>query len=168
MAALERGVAPQPAEEFAAWVEPHLPALARLAGRLVDPADRDDVVQEALLRAWQKRTTYDESRGSPRVWLLAILRDRARRHHLRTPPGPTLAREPVIEQHPSDIDLERALAALSPRQRLAVDLYYFVDLDVATTALVMGCAPGTVKATLSQARARLAELLGLTGETADD
>jgi hypothetical protein len=45
-------------------------------------------------------------------------------------------------------------------QRRAVDLYYLVGLDAATTAQVMGCAPGTVKATLSQARRRLREFLG--------
>ena len=52
------------------------------------------------------------------------------------------------------------MAALSRRQRQAVDLHYFVGLDVTTTAEVMGCAPGTVKATLHQARGRLRELLG--------
>ena len=40
---------------FAAWVRPHLPAMARLAARLAAAADRDDVVQEALVRAWTKR-----------------------------------------------------------------------------------------------------------------
>ena len=59
-----------------------------------------------------------------------------------------------------DIDLERALDRLTDRQRSAVDLHYFVGLDVTTVAEVMGCAPGTVKATLHQARARLRELLG--------
>ena len=51
--------------EFAHWVEPHLPAMARYAGRHVAPADRDDVVQEALIRAWQRWSTYDE-RAAPR------------------------------------------------------------------------------------------------------
>jgi DNA-directed RNA polymerase specialized sigma24 family protein len=55
---------------------------------------------------------------------------------------------------------EFAARRLSGRQRIAVDLYYFVDLDVATIAEVMGWAPGTVKATLHQARARLRDLLG--------
>jgi len=59
-----------------------------------------------------------------------------------------------------DIDLERALRRLSPRQREAIDLYYFVGVDIATTAQVMGCAPGTVQATLYQARTALRELLG--------
>ena len=37
---------------FAEWVRPHLPAMARLAARLAVGADRDDIVQEALARAW--------------------------------------------------------------------------------------------------------------------
>lgn len=103
------------AHQFAAWVQPHLPAAARFASRLVPAADRDDVVQEVLVRAWQRWPTYD---------------------------------------------VERAIGRLSRRQRAAVDLYYFVDLDIATVAAVMGCAPGTVKATLHQARKRLHELMG--------
>ncbi len=149
----------QDAREFTAWVEPHLPAMTRLAGRLVPAADRDDVVQEALVRAWRRRSTYDEARGAPLPWLLAIVADRARRHRTRTRPALELAEAPVSIS-PPDIDLERAVAGLSTRQRLAVDLYYFVGLDVATCAQVMGCAEGTVKATLHQARGRLRVLLG--------
>ena len=70
----------------------------------------------------------------------------------------------MVDLSPADLDLERAICSLSSRQKLAVDLYYFVDLDVATIAVVMGCAPGTVKATLSQARQRLHELLGGTDD----
>jgi RNA polymerase sigma-70 factor (ECF subfamily) len=54
-----------------------------------------------------------------------------------------------------DIDLERALRALPPRERLAVALFYFLGLDTTQTAAVMDCAPGTVKATLHHARTRL-------------
>lgn len=151
--------------DFARWVEPHLSVLARYAARQVTADDRDDVVQEALIRAWQRWSTYDGSRGTPVAWLIAIVADRCRRHRTRharsTPTGGLLE---LVEQQeaqaPADVDLERALAALSRRQRQAVDLHYFVGLDVATVAEVMGCAPGTVKATLHQARARLRELLG--------
>ena len=147
--------------DFARWVEPHLTVLTRYAARHVAPADRDDVVQEALIRAWQRWSTYDESRGTPVAWLLGIVADRCRRHRTRQPAGLVELVEhgaPPVPAH--DIDLERALDDLSRRQREAVDLHYFVGLDVATVAEVMGCAPGTVKATLHQARARLRDILG--------
>jgi RNA polymerase sigma factor (sigma-70 family) len=148
--------------DFARWVQPHLTVLSRYAARRVAPDDRDDVVQEALIRAWQRWQTYDDSRGTPVAWLLGILADRCRRHRTRQPRARLVelvdsAAAPAVMH---DVDLERAIQGLSRRQRLAVDLHYFVGLDVATTAEVMNCAPGTVKATLHQARARLRELLG--------
>lgn len=150
--------------EFVAWVVPHLPAMSRYAGRLVAPADRDDVVQEALVRAWRRWSTYDAARGPALPWLLAVVADRARRHRTRARPASVALADPpadtVANDGGTDIDVDRAVARLSGRQRQAVDLYYFVGLDVATCAEVMGCADGTVKATLHQARARLRVLLG--------
>ena len=58
------------------------------------------------------------------------------------------------------MDVAAALARLSTRQREAVDLHYYAGLSVADTATVMGCSAGTVKSTLSDARARLRILLG--------
>lgn len=148
------------AAEFAAWVRPHLPAMTRLAARLA-PRDRDDVVQESLVRAWRRRSTYDPSKGSELGWLLAIVADRARRGRgrARPPSLPLGVADGAVLDRARDVDLERAIARLSARQRLAVDLYYFVGLDTASCAEVMRCAEGTVKATLHQARGRLRALL---------
>ena len=49
------------AASFAAWVGPSLVAMSRLARRLAPDADPDDVVQDSLARAWQKRDLYDET-----------------------------------------------------------------------------------------------------------
>lgn len=156
--------APKPdasAVEFAAWVEPHLAAMNHLAARLVHPAEREDVVQESLMRAWRRRSTYDAARGSEVGWLLAIVSDQARRRRTRMRPPVVLLEDAdgAVVDSSRDIDLERAIAQLSRRRRLAVNLHYFVGLDVATCAEVMGCAEGTVKATLHQARAQLFVLL---------
>jgi RNA polymerase sigma factor (sigma-70 family) len=146
---------------FADWVGPSLPALHRYAARLVGASHADDLVQEALLRAWRRRSTYDSERGEPLPWLLAIVHDRARRNRRsRRDQLPLESSDGVSELRAVDLDLERALAELPTRQRQAIDLYYFVDLDVAAVAAVMGCAPGTVRATLHQARAALRDLLG--------
>jgi RNA polymerase sigma-70 factor (ECF subfamily) len=154
--------------EFASWVSPHITAMTRLAGRLAQPADRDDIVQEALVRAWQRRHTYDPSRGEVLPWLLAIVADRARRSRARRLPEDVHdvgaaahsvgARSPA--QPDRDLDLERALHALPKRERLAVALYYFVGLGITETATVMGVSAGTVKATLHHARSRLRNFLG--------
>jgi RNA polymerase sigma-70 factor (ECF subfamily) len=55
--------------------------------------------------------------------------------------------------------IQEALAALSPRQRAAVVLYYYVGLNERETAREMGCATGTVKWHLHVARERLRALL---------
>lgn len=146
-------------DDFDGWVAPNLAAMANLAARLVGPVDRDDVVQEALTRAWRRRSTFDPARGSARVWLLAIVADQARRAHRRRRPRPVqgAGQVPLGER---DLDLEQALARLAPRQRLAVDLHYFVGLPVAEVAAVMGVAEGTVKSTLADGRHRLRTLLG--------
>ncbi|MDQ6848407.1 MAG: RNA polymerase sigma factor [Actinomycetota bacterium] len=151
---------------FADWAAPSLLAMTRLARRLAPEADADDVVQEALARAWRKRTQFDPDRGTATTWLLAITADQARAARRRK-----LRRRRLIDdmahvpdrpatQAAHDLDLERAIVRLAARQQLAVHLHYFLGLPIAEIAAVMGCASGTVKSTLHDARARLRELLG--------
>jgi RNA polymerase sigma-70 factor (ECF subfamily) len=66
------------ASAFAAWAGPALVPMARLARRLAPHDDPDDLVQDALARAWAKRRQYDAQRGSATTWLLAIVADVAR------------------------------------------------------------------------------------------
>ena len=153
---VEEGVG-QTADEFEAWVSPHLVVMARLASRLAGEADRDDVVQDALTRAWQKAHTFDAARGTVRVWLLAIVADRARRARRGQRPALVLPDRDAasVALDAADIDLARAVAALPERMRLAVECVYFVDLSIRDTAELMGVAEGTVKSTLHDARALL-------------
>jgi RNA polymerase sigma factor (sigma-70 family) len=146
-------------DEFADLVEPHLAQMGRLAERLCGVADRDDVVQDALLRAWTKRAQFEPRRGALASWLLAITFDQARRRHRSVRRSIQIIGSPTHSGE-DRLDLERAVARLSSRQRLAVDCYYFVGLSISETAAVMGCSEGTVKSTLSDARGHLRLLLG--------
>jgi len=155
-----KGGGPDTPADFAAWVELELSKMSRLAARLAPNADRDDVVQEALVRAWRKRGQYDARRGTPATWLLAITADQARRARRRRRPVALVGEIAVPGRSPDDrLDVEAAVARLPGRQKLAVDCFYFVGLSVAETAAVMGCSEGTVKSTLSDARKRLRILL---------
>lgn len=151
-------------EAFAEFVRPYWSDLHRLAHRLSGRDDADDVLQEALAAAWRKRSQFDPARGTARSWLLAIVADQSRKnarrrrpllmHHLPEPPAEAGA------ANESAFDLTRALDALTERQRLAVSLFYYLDLPVPEIAQIMACSTGTVKSTLSDARRRLHFELG--------
>lgn len=151
---------------FGEWARPSLLAMTRLARRLAPHADADDVVQDALTRAWHKRDQYDPARGTPTTWLLAITADQARaarRAHerrLRLVDESATVPDVAGTDRVADLDLERAITTLGERQQLAVHLHYFLGLSVDETAAVMDCAAGTVKSTLYDARARLRAVLG--------
>jgi RNA polymerase sigma-70 factor (ECF subfamily) len=133
-------------------------AMSLLASRLTSPDDRDDVVQEALARAWRKRGSFDPGRGTAAAWLLAITADQARRTWRRR--RPLLAVIPgKVDPVEDRLDVASAVRRLTDRQRLSIECVYFVGLSVAETAQVMNCTEGTVKSTLSDARSRLRTLL---------
>jgi RNA polymerase sigma-70 factor (ECF subfamily) len=57
------------------------------------------------------------------------------------------------------IDVDRALARLSHRQRQAVVLHYYLGYDLRAVARLMGIGEGTAKSTLHRAREALARTL---------
>lgn len=149
-------------DAFDAAVRPHWQAMRVLAERFVGANVRDDVLQDALTEAWKARQRFNPSLGSERAWLLGITANCARR---------SLRRSRVLDKLPLNraqgtgppterLDLERAVRGLPDRQRLAVELYYFVDLSLRDVAQVLECAEGTVKSTLASARATLRTKLG--------
>ena len=148
-------------QEFSARVAPLIDGLVLLAARLTSWGQAEDIVQDALTRAWRKRAQFDESRGTLRSWLLAITADQARQEHRRLASRARRLRPVAVpEAAPEpDRELELLVDELPPRQRLAVWCFYFADLSVKETAVVMKCSEGTVKSTLSDGRKRLRTLL---------
>jgi RNA polymerase sigma factor (sigma-70 family) len=159
-------------QAFDEWARPHVPSVRRVAVAYVGLVAADDVVQDVLLRAWLHRDSFDAERGTPRCWLLAITRDRVR-GHWRARPRVTLVDlddydEPAPDIEPAEsgadrrVDLCRAIRALPRRQREALIYFYYADLSVEETAIMMKCSPGTVKSTLADGRRRSAGMLEVT------
>ncbi len=109
------------AREFAAAVGQHGQAMSWLATRMAG-VHAEDVVQEALLRAWRSWDQFDPRRGSLASWLLAITASEARRVSRRLRLPIRIGSSHTSERE-RDLDLERALNRLPPRQRLAVDCH---------------------------------------------
>jgi RNA polymerase sigma-70 factor (sigma-E family) len=131
----------------------------------------EDLVQEALVKvALRWRRLRD---GRPEAYARTVLvRDniswwrKHRREVLVEPPERQAV--DVTDTAERRLLLDRALAALTPRQRAVVVLRYYDDLTEQATADVMGVAVGTVKSQthlalrrLAEAAPELAELLGL-------
>lgn len=158
---------------FTALVQPHWTVLNSAARRLSGPIWSEDVLQDALTDAWRSFDKYDPAKGDARAWLLSIVYNRSRKHwrsvHRRpvdylnaTPDVERNSDEPSSTMHRVDAeqDLMVAMERLTSRQRLIVDLYYFIDLPVEQIARMLSCSQGTVKSTLADARARLRRDLG--------
>jgi RNA polymerase sigma-70 factor (ECF subfamily) len=64
---------PEAAAAFVHRVEAKVYGLALAIVR--DPADAQDVAQEAFVRAWRFAASFDERRGSVLAWLLGITRN---------------------------------------------------------------------------------------------
>jgi RNA polymerase sigma factor (sigma-70 family) len=158
---------------FEAEVLPHLNAAYRFARWLAhSPGDADDLVQEAILRAFRG---FDALRGSDvKAWLLAIVRNchstalkqQQRRalvplpeeHDARdgyamvaTTPDP----ESVSIHRDDERTLERLMSALPEEHREVLVLREIEDMDYREIATVTNIPIGTVMSRLARARAAL-------------
>jgi RNA polymerase sigma factor (sigma-70 family) len=146
---------------FAELVTLHSPRLLRQLQRYADPnVDARDLLQEVWLRAFQKRHTFD-GRGSLIGWLFMVSRTvgiAAVRRRTREPSTRELT--DVAAREPAQSDgLREAVLALPERQREVLLLRLMEGLSTAETARRLGCAEGTVKASLHQATRKLREHL---------
>lgn len=71
-----------------------------------------------------------------------------------------ISRDDEIAQIELRVDVVRAVASLSPRQRTAIVLIDLLDLSSEEAGRILGISPGTVRMHASRGRAALAALLG--------
>jgi RNA polymerase sigma factor (sigma-70 family) len=119
-----------------------------------------DAVQAAFAAAVRERGSF-RGTGSLEGWVARIVINEARRV-AREPRLESLERAPEARTNgvPDDsLGLRAWIAALPDRQREALFLRYYADLDYRTVADVLGIEVGTVSATLSAAHQALRKRL---------
>ena len=134
----------------------------RLARRYTrDQDEAEDVVQEALIRAWRNRETLS-ARERLWPWLARIVANEAmrahgrRRHDLPVQAAEGLGYDDVaLTGLVERIDLDRGLACLDPSSRELLRMRYELDLTQPVIAARLGLPEGTVKVRLHRARANL-------------
>jgi RNA polymerase sigma-70 factor (ECF subfamily) len=156
------------ASAFHRLTSQHLDASYRLARAIVhDPADAEDAVQDALVRAWRKWPTLRDQ-GLFEHWFTRILVNTCRDHLRRRAVRPTAAAaqlagipsrdDPLAATHEREA-MGAAMAMLSPEQRIVVALRFYRDLPVDEIARRLGVPSGTVQSRLHYALKRLNELI---------
>ena len=144
---------------------PHLRAFARtLAG---DPAGADDLAQDALIKAWDARASYQMGTNM-KAWTFMILRNQfyseKRRSWRQSQLDQEAAERTLVAvdnpEAPVALDeLRLGLAMLPPEQREALILVGAGGFAYEEAADICGCAVGTVKSRVSRARRSLQGLL---------
>jgi RNA polymerase sigma-70 factor (sigma-E family) len=152
--------------EYVEYVQARMPWLRRLAYRLCGQwSAADDLVQEclvALYRHWRRATAADSLDAYVRAMLVhTYLAERARSWTRRVRPVAEVTTPALVPLAGAEhrVDLLAALTKLSRGQRAVLVLRYWEDLDVAQTAVALGCSTGTVKSQTSHAIAALRRLL---------
>ena len=144
--------------DFDALIGPHLDAGYRTAlAILQNPDEAHDAVQESAFKAWRKLHQLRE--GSPaRPWFLAIVANQCRSE--RRKHWWSVIRMPEVERidhefRTENVDIDRALATLPREDRLALFLYFYLDLPLEEVGAVLGVSPGGAKTRVYRAAKKL-------------
>jgi RNA polymerase sigma-70 factor, ECF subfamily len=167
---------PLPSAVQASWrrflesYEPFRPELYRYCRHLTrSPWDAEDMVQEALYRAFVTLALVTEPPASPRAWLFRVASNAWLNRTRRRPelsadgegePAPAAAPDPRATREAAGT----LLAQLSPQERAAVVLKDAFDFSLDEIAEVLSTTPGAIKAALQRGRGKLLSAEPLAAE----
>lgn len=132
--------------------------------------DADDVLQNTFLKAW---TALDSFRGESMLstWLyriaanesLAFLNRRAESVSLDDPDGNvanTIESDAYFDGDEAQVQLQKALLSLPPRQRQVFSLRYYDDMGYDEMSAVLDTSVGSLKASYHLAVKKIEEFFG--------
>jgi RNA polymerase sigma-70 factor (ECF subfamily) len=147
------------------------PRLRTYAARRVGTANADDVVGEALLRAFVSIGSFVWGPAGFDGWVFGIARRCIGEHHRRDgqrsrlahAPRPEASNEPepgdglILEDERAEI--RRAFARLGARDQDLLELRFIAGLNCGEVATVLGKTPGAVRTAQSRAVQELRRLM---------
>ena len=163
----------------AAFAELYDATSARVHGLVLrvvrDPAQADEVTQEAFLEIWRTAPRFDPDRGSAISWLLTIGHrkavDRVRSaeastrrdttYHERNQP---VAHDETAEAATAALEARRvrqAMTSLTEVQREAIQLAYFGGYTHTEVATMLDLPVGTAKTRIRDGLIRLRDAMGV-------
>lgn len=145
---------------------------------LKDASDAEEAVGDAFAQIWRSASEFNEGRGSLQAWVTTVVRSRAldrlrarRRLEKVVTASPETSREhqfaedtsptPDVEAETAEqgLQVEAAIAALTPAQQEALRLAYFEGLSQTEIAERLREPLGTVKTRMRTALIKLRSML---------
>lgn len=140
-----------------------------------DPAQSEEVSQEAFLEIWRTASRFDPGRGSALSWMMTIAHRKAvdrvrsaeaasRRDHGYHETNQDVDYDTTAEAAHATLDAERvrrALTTLTPAQRGALELAFFGGYTHTEVATMLDLPVGTAKTRIRDGLIRLRDTLGL-------
>jgi RNA polymerase sigma-70 factor (ECF subfamily) len=139
-------------------------------------AEAEDVTQEVFLRLWNQPERFDATRGNLRSWLLTqsharaveTIRSLTARRQREINNAHKAARGGYDMQHEAwDVvlaeDVKKALGALPPEERRAIELAYFEGHTYVKVAEILNEPEGTVKSRIRNGMRRMRATLVESG-----
>src|SRR5690348_16647373 len=188
MAARDDRLAPAPAQApdlmarvargdeaaFAALYDELSPRVYGLARRIVrDPAQAEEVAQEALVEVWRTAARFDPAKGSAVSWVLTIAHrravDRVRSEQASTERERRLATEErpydeVVEEATARLErqqVRRCLDGLTELQREAITLAYYRGYSYREVAELLDTGLPAIKTRMRDGLIRMRDCLGV-------
>jgi RNA polymerase sigma-70 factor (ECF subfamily) len=112
-----------------------------------------DAVHDAFVQAVRKRRSF-RGEGPLEAWVWRMVVNAAKKRTNREPAAES-SEPPATHENGFGDPVRSLVAGLPERQRLALFLRYYADLDYESIAAALGIASGTVGATLNAAHAAL-------------
>jgi RNA polymerase sigma factor (sigma-70 family) len=151
-------------ERFEALYRQYYDEILHFAARRSDPQTARDVAAETFLAGWRRLSRL--RRSQERAWLYVTARNmlaneyrgQGRRAQLeqRVRSQARTDVEDVADRIADELHAQQLFDALPPKDREALALTEWEQLDIATAARVAGCSPATFRVRLHRARRRLA------------
>jgi RNA polymerase sigma-70 factor, ECF subfamily len=152
-------------EAFEMIIRTHSRALFAIAyGTLQNREEAEDVVQDALVKAWKTRWRVRDPEKFP-AWLATIARHRAHdvfRKRRTVPYAPAIietSEKETTDTTELDRHLHSALAALPELHRAALTLRYFEEMDYRSIENTLGLSNGALRGILGRALASMRKQL---------
>ena len=155
-------------EAFEMIIRAHSRTLFAIAyGILQNREEAEDVVQDALVKAWKTRWRVRDPEKFP-AWLATIARHRAHdvfRKPRSVPLSTTIDEviEPSSAAEPNSTELDQqlrsALTALPELHRAALTLRYFEEMDYQSIENILGLSNGALRGILGRALASMRKQL---------